>query len=60
MAKIVVPKYRVIKAEKKSPATELYISEHYRQIVEEANKRIKEAHLQESRTYLNAKKFIAL
>ncbi|MBQ3306077.1 hypothetical protein IJH02_01410 [Candidatus Saccharibacteria bacterium] len=59
MTRIVVPKNDHIAA-KKIEVNGPYSSEYYRKIVDEANERIREAHIREARAYLRAKNFIVL
>ena len=59
MTKIIIPKndrMEVKKVETNGP----YSSDYYRKIVEEANEKIREAHIREAYAYLHAKNFIAL
>ena len=58
MARIFIPKdsHTVTKMTETSVP---YSSDYYRKIVEEANERIREAHIKETRAYLRAKNFIA-
>jgi len=59
MPRIVLPKNDRIAA-KKIEVDGPYSSNYYRKIAEEADEKIKEAHIREARAYINAKNFIAL
>ena len=59
MARIVMPKNDRMAA-KKIEVNGPYSSEHYRKIAEDADEKIREAHIREARAYLHAKNFIAL
>lgn len=59
MARIVIPKDGHTMA-KRIETSAPYSSDYYRKIAEEADKRIREAHIREACSYLRAEKFISL
>lgn len=59
MAKIIIPKNDRM-ATKKVEINDLYSSAYYREVAEDTDKKIREAHAREACACLHAKNFIAL
>ena len=59
MTKIIIPKNDRM-ATKKVETNDLYSSAYYREVAEDTDEKIREAHTREARAYLHAKNFIAL